>query len=110
MDAKAPHGDCVDIDEETNRQANLYAHRFSYSYEVCAQSVKQLLNFHYYGDCVDFLEVPCSIYNQTQLLGKDLDDYVLNTPKDFAKLIRDFLPQCPNKCRKEKYDAIQRSE
>ena len=59
---------------------------------------------------MDIYEVPCPPHQQTQLLANDLDDYDVQNNRDFEELLNSFLDQCPNKCRKEKYEAVHISE
>ena len=105
MTLPAPHGDCVEVDEEMNRELNYFSDRFSYSYGVCKETVKQALNTRYggvYNECSGHL-LPCNPHNVTTLFGKPINDIEIASFDELLAL-EDSLPlQCPRRCTVQSY-------
>ena len=100
MSAKPPYGDCVDIDEETNKMLNYYAYWFSYSTYLCVQTISQVLIMKWNGDCTT-LVVPCNPLNITKLYEKNISDI----PMIPFQAFQSWFLRCPRKCTEQFFDV-----
>ena len=99
----APHGDCVVVDEEINRELNYYSDKFSYSYGVCKRTVQQALLTKFYKECHQ--TIYCNPNNVTTLFGKPIKDIQMASYEEFEALYDSLPLQCPRKCTVQSYDV-----
>ena len=105
ISAKPPHGDCVQIDEEMNRQMIFFADMFSYTQYQCRETVSQAVSSRVTSRCTSEFPfpIPCNPHNLTQLLGKNLNE--IHNDSDYFLIVRTLQMQCPRPCAAQSYDV-----
>ena len=98
----------MEVDEQLNRQTNFYAHRFSYSYGLCYETISQALDMQFYPKIYDDVAffclstIPCITQNITELFGRNISDFKND---EFDHLMKTLPLQCPLKCTLQTYDV-----
>ena len=89
----------MDVDDEMNKQLNVFADFFSYSQYNCKKTVERLL-VDLVG-CDPNVFGPCNSQNLTKFYGGNVDKDI-----NYLNLRQDLQRRCHRECTTHSYDVI----